>query len=333
MHLRTALMAITLVASPYMVSAEPLDPTEGYIETRGIVGGFTTDSEGHHSVNGYWIVGDDGLVLIDAHWRLSDARRALEALRSNTDLPIAALLLTHAHSDHYGGLPVFLDAAGGQARYFASVWTARSIRHDEQGFRANRRDQFGEDFPAAFPEPTDIIRDGEAIEVAGVTIVPYILRQNEAFETVIFHLPSDKALFTADLVNHDTLPVLYQGGLDSWIDQLRSLRSRFPDVEIIYPGHGAPGDPETLIDAEIAVLEAHRDLIAEALEDDGAVDPTERDAIKDEIEAHFPDWRTTAGMPSRRLVIEQNITWTLRGWRVASETGGNAREFRADAEE
>ncbi|MEM8755673.1 MAG: MBL fold metallo-hydrolase [Pseudomonadota bacterium] len=316
-------------------SAEPLFPTEGPIETGGVIGGFTTDTAGAHSVNNYWVAGEDGLAIIDGHWRLSDARRALDALRAATDEPIEAVLLTHAHSDHFGGLPVFIEAAeadGGAADFYAAPWTARSIRNDEQGFRANRKDQFGDDFPTQMPEPTKLIEDGAPFEVAGITIEPVIFRQNEALETVVFHVPSERALFTGDMVNGATFPVLYQGGLDAWIAQLKTFRSRFPNVETIYPGHGAPGPFETLVSDEIAILEAHRDQIAGALEDDGIVDDAEREAIADALEAAFPDWRTTAGVPTRRQVIALNIDWALRGWRVEGAGAGDAREFRLETE-
>ena len=323
---RGTLVAFALLAAP-AVAEEPLGATEGFIEGAGIVSGYTTDTAGHHSVNNYWLDGPDGIVAIDAHWRLSDAERALADLRQRTDEPIAALILTHPHSDHFGGAPVFLGA-GGDVAYHGSAWSTRSIANDEQGFVANRQDQFGEDFPAEVPLPNRRIEDGEPIEVAGLTIEPTILRQNEAVETVLLYLPAERALFTGDLVNHDTLPVLYQGGLDGWIAQLEGLRAAFPEAETIYPGHGGPGPFDELVEGQIAILSAHRDLIAAALEGDGRVSDEEREEIADAIEEGFPEMRTTAGIPARRRVVDQNVTWTLRGWQV-TETGiGNAGEFR-----
>ena len=323
---RGALAVLVLIAAP-AAAEEPLGPTEGPIEGAGIVSGYTTDTAGHHSVNNYWLDGEDGIVAIDAHWRLSDAERALGDLRERTDKPIAALVLTHPHTDHFGGAPVFLGA-GGDVAYYGSDWSTRSIANDEQGFVANRQDQFGEDFPAEVPLPDRRIEDGEPIEVAGLTIEPTILRQNEAVETVLLYLPDERALFTGDLVNHDTLPVLYQGGLDSWIAQLEGLRAEFPDAETIYPGHGAPGPFDELVERQIALLTAHRDLIDTALVDDGRVSDEEREGIADAIEEQFPDARTTAGIPARRQVVDQNVTWTLRGWRVAETAEGDAGEFR-----
>lgn len=327
-HTALATLVLTvLVTTPLARADEPLDPTEGSIERVGQISGFTSDSAGHHSVNNYWIHGEDGVVVIDAHWRLSDAERALTALRAETDAPVRALLLTHPHTDHFGGASVFLDAAKDVA-YFSTPWGTRSIRNDEQGFVANRQDQFGEDFPAEVPVPRPVIESGVPLEISGITLEPVVLRQNEAVETVVLYLAEERALFTGDLVNAATMPVFYQGGLDSWLEQLDELQRRFPSVETIYPGHGEPGDFDELLGAQIALLEAHRDLVATALDGDGRVDDDERTRIADAIEQRFPDAKTTAGVPARRKVIDLNIDWILRGWRVTETGAGDAQEFR-----
>ena len=327
-HVTLATLApVALLATPLVQADEPLGPTEGPIERAGRISGFTADSAGNHSVNNYWIHGEDGVVVIDAHWRLSDAERALAALRTETDAPVRALLLTHPHTDHFGGADVFLGASE-EVAYFSTPWGARSIRNDEQGFVANRQDQFGENFPDEVPVPRPVIESGVPLEIAGITLEPTVLRQNEAIETVVLHLAEERALFTGDLVNAATLPVFYQGGIDSWLAQLDELRQRFPTVETIYPGHGSPGDFGELVETQIALLEAHRDLVAKALDGDSRVDDGERTHIADAIEKRFPDVRTTAGVPTRRQVIKLNIDWILRGWRVTETGAGDAREFR-----
>ena len=90
------------------IAAEPTNKTEGAIAGNGIIQGYTTDSARNSTVNNYWLIGDDGVVIIDAHWRISEAERALNHLRQTTDKPVTDILLTHGHTDHFGGLPVFI---------------------------------------------------------------------------------------------------------------------------------------------------------------------------------------------------------------------------------
>ncbi|PSO61063.1 MAG: hypothetical protein BRC59_11425 [Cyanobacteria bacterium SW_4_48_29] len=62
-------------------------------------------------------------------------------MREQTDKPILGILLTHPHTDHYGGLPVFVEAAGGDIPIYAAQATAEDIRTDKQGFIEARNEK------------------------------------------------------------------------------------------------------------------------------------------------------------------------------------------------
>ena len=311
-------------------AAEPLESTEAPIDGSSVIKGYTADSARNHSVNNYWLISNDGVIVIDAHWRLSEAERALAHLKETTDKSIRTILITHGHTDHFGGLPVFVEAAGGNVNIYASERTLRSLKNDELGFIANRQEDFGEDFPQKIPLPNQIIKEEIAqLEIAGFLIEAHTFRFNEAPETTVFYVPEQKALFVGDLVNSETTPVFYQGGIDPWLDQLRQLKERFPEAEMLYPGHGEPGSAPEMIDAEIDYLTTFRDLISQALFDDSTVSNEEREQIKTAMNERFPTWRTSAGIATRDELLEQNIDWTLRGWRVRESNTANPSEFRS----
>lgn len=278
------LSLVILLMSSLVFAQEPLYSTERAIDSSAIIKGYTADSARNHSVNNYWLIGNDGVVVIDAHWRISEAERAIVHLRETTDKPIRAILITHGHTDHFGGLPVFVNAENGNVDIYASKRTLRSIQNDELGFIANRQDDFGDDFPSQFPTPAQIIENQTTqLEIAGVSIEAHLFYSNEAPDTLVFYLPAQKALFPGDLVNGETTPVLYQGGIDAWLDQLKQIKAQFPEAETLYPGHGQPGSAKDMIDAEIKYLTTFRDLVSQALLNDSAISDEERESIKASI--------------------------------------------------
>lgn len=76
----------------------------------------------------------EGLIIVDTTEGASSAAEALAALRTKTDRPVAAIVLSHGHPDHVFGGRVFLDAdADGPGGSLPPVWAHRdtAARIDE----------------------------------------------------------------------------------------------------------------------------------------------------------------------------------------------------------
>ena len=336
-----ACAALAAAASPYILTsaqaassaAGPVDKTAGPIAVGAGVTGYTVDSIRHHSINTYWIEGREGTIAIDALWRIPEAEEAMGAFQGITGRPadtIGVIAITHPHSDHYGGLTTYRAAAGG-APAVATQAVQRVIRNDEHGFYANRLQDIPEDIPPEIPIPSVGLQDGTPLTAAGATLETHILRDNEAIETALLYHAASGTLFTGDVVNHKTTPVLYQGGLDPWIEQLKGLRTRFPDARVIAPGHGTPGDFDILVGDELAYLEFFRQQMEDELDRGGGfIGPEAETRIAIAVAEAFPDWRTSAGVPSRDALIRLNIGFTLRGWRLQAGGDASPEEFRPD---
>ena len=76
-------------------------------------------------VNSVFVIGDDGVVIIDSMARVENAQRALAELRKITDKPIVAIIYSHGHFDHTGGSSAFVPA-GDESKilvYASDNWT------------------------------------------------------------------------------------------------------------------------------------------------------------------------------------------------------------------
>ena len=253
----------------------------------------------------YAIETEEGLILIDTGRLLSQARYALEELEQ-FNKPILGIMITHPHTDHFGGLPVFVEAAGGNVPIYASQITFDSIRSDKRSYIENRNEQLGKDFPdsAEIPLPNSIVEDGQTLTIGNVNIVANDFPTNESDTTTVYYLPEQRVMFIGDLVNGEKTPGLFEGNTSNWLTTLRAIQQRFPDLEQVYPGHTEPDRPEDLIEAQINYIETFRNLVSQALENDEAVDDTEKQDIANAIEELYPDYETSLLLPG---LIDINI--------------------------
>jgi glyoxylase-like metal-dependent hydrolase (beta-lactamase superfamily II) len=81
------------------------------------------------------VVGDDGVLVVDAAYLPSHAKADIALIRTVTDKPVRYLVITHLHRDHNGGASAYRDAfpgvavvSGAQTRDFISINRAATAK-------------------------------------------------------------------------------------------------------------------------------------------------------------------------------------------------------------
>jgi len=258
------------------------------------------------SVNLYWLEADQGIIAIDTGRFISQAKYALSQIRASSNKPIIGILITHPHTDHYGGLPVFKAAAIENVPIYASQATYDDMRTDGQGFIKARNRLHGNDFPdhGEIPLPNRIVKDGEEIQIGGLTFQVIELLKNETIVTTLYYLPKQGTLFAGDFVTNKTIPFLADGNSSNWLVQINTLLKQYPNLKTIYPGHGNPGPAKKLLQAQIAYVQSLRNLLTSALAADGEVTKEEKAGIITEMEKRYPDYEASLLVPG---LLNRNV--------------------------
>lgn len=182
------------------------------------------------------IIGEDGVMIVDARATPAMARELMAEIRRVTDKPIRYVLLTHYHAVRVMGASAY-----GDALVIASRGTYELIQERGQ-----------QDFESEVQRFPRLFRDVES--VPGLTW-PNLVFDGElrvrmgSREVHIFHpgpghtrgdtvawLPKERVLFAGDLVEEGTTPYCGDAYLGAWpqtLDRLRALRP-----EKLVPGRG-----------------------------------------------------------------------------------------------
>jgi glyoxylase-like metal-dependent hydrolase (beta-lactamase superfamily II) len=192
-------------------------------------------------VNAYLIEAERGVIAVDAMLTVSDARRLRQHVEA-LEKPLLAVLLTHSHPDHYGGLT---DLVGGDRVPIVSVAGVNEIiRRDDEIKEQTLRPMFGEEWPERRTFPNTIVTDGETVEFGGVRLTVLDLGPSESPHDSAWLLDDEgRIVFLGDQIVGGVHCFLADGFYREWLEHIEQLRSRFPADATFYIGHRGPARP------------------------------------------------------------------------------------------
>ena len=254
-------------------------------------GTYTYDGAG--TVNTHWIETAESLIVIDVQRDLTHAAEALAAVKK-VGKPVAAVLITHGHPDHYAGIGVFKKEFPGLSVY-ASPVTAQTMREDSYGFNKYAREELG-DFPDEVEIPDRIFADGAMLEIGGVQIITREMGQAEANSATVYYLPETGDIYFGDLVLNEMHGFYLEKKSGQLLAALDRLSVLFPNASTGHPGHGANGQAHEMIERMRDYTVKARALVAAELAANGATDANQKRVVE-ELKKLFPNYERPAGQP------------------------------------
>jgi hydroxyacylglutathione hydrolase len=147
-----------------------------------------------------------------------------------------AILITHGHWDHLGGVADLAEATGAPVHMAEDE---RALLEDINSFT-----------PFSFelrPYTPDVLLQGdEALELAGISFTTLRVPGHSPAHLAYY---AEGCLFSGDVVFAGSVGRTDLPGADwdTLVESIRMLRDRFPPDTVVYPGHG----PATTLGAEV----------------------------------------------------------------------------------
>ncbi len=250
---------------------------------------------GIYQVRGYdlsnmtLIQGRTGWILVDPLTTAETASAALALARKHLgDRPITAVIFTHSHADHFGGIhgvlprsldtqavPIFAPAGfseeaisenmlagpamGRRTYYFHGV----PLPHNASGHVDNGLGKGTPGGSIGFRVPTvSVDRTPQVMEIDGVRFVFQNAPESEAPAELTFYLPDFKAWCGAEIVSHTLHNLLTLRGAKvrdalKWSGYIDEAMRRFADMQVVFASHHWPVWGNTRV---LEYLAAQRDV-------------------------------------------------------------------------
>jgi glyoxylase-like metal-dependent hydrolase (beta-lactamase superfamily II) len=187
-------------------------------------------------VNAYLVEGERRLVAIDGALTVSGGRAVRERIDA-IGKPLAALLVTHAHPDHYGGAVEVVAAS--EAPIVATAGVDAAIRRDDDGKEAILRPMFGDEWPTERAFPTRLVEPGAELSFGDIELAVRDLGPGESPHDSMWSLGEDRStVFCGDQGYNHMHCYLADGHWESWLANLDALAAELPDGVTLLPGHG-----------------------------------------------------------------------------------------------
>lgn len=248
--------------------------------------------------NAGFVIGDDGVLVVDSFEDPAAASALLAVIRTKTALPVRYLVNTHYHLDHVAGNGVF-RAAG------ATLLAQRNVRAWE---RTDNLKFFGDQatpaqraMVAAYVLPEVVYRDGIEIYLGQRRVDVSVLPGHTGGDSVV-SVPDAHVVFTGDLFWGRSLPNLIDANTAAQIDSTGRLVRAHPDATFV-PGHGPLGGAAD-VSAFRGYLVALRAAIA-AEEAQGASGAALESRVRARLEPAYGGWNYYGHFVAR------NITQTV----------------------
>jgi glyoxylase-like metal-dependent hydrolase (beta-lactamase superfamily II) len=215
----------------------------------------------HMNVNSCVIRGPDGAVVVDGQLCRDDGERVRQAVAA-TGLPLAGVVLTHGHPDHYAAISSF---ASPDTPIVATHGVDAVIRRDDAVKDGIVGPMIGEQWPADRPFPNRIVDSGETVELGGVRLTVTGVGPAESHCDSYWQL-DEQTIFTGDLCYSAQHAYLADGHAETWLEMLNELGRRWPASATLYPGHGTPGGMP-LLEEQVRYVRTFLGAVDEHLDD------------------------------------------------------------------
>ena len=182
---------------------------------------------GPFSCNGLIVIEDGNAIIFDTPVSDSIAKELIRFVRKKLNCKIKAVIVNHFHEDCLGSLNVFHQKG---IPSFANRLTQKMATQNQE------------------TSPTIGFNDSLVIELEDQFIENRFLGKAHSPDNIISYIPKDKILFGGCMIKsmNASKGNLSDASVEEWPKTVQRIKTLYPDIKYVVPGHGEVGGTELL---------------------------------------------------------------------------------------
>ena len=241
------------------------------------------DPKGGAGSNSGFVIGDDGVAVIDTFVNPAAAKQLLAEIQKLTKLPVRFVVNTHYHLDHVAGNGVFAETG-------ALIIGHRNIRgwiHTENlKFFGKEIKPEQRAMVEGLVAPSVIYDSAIELYLGSRRIVVRYYPGHTGGDSVV-SIPDAQVVFCGDLFWKKTLPNLIDGTTEKWAATDAKLAAEAPKATFV-PGHGDVGNAAD-VQEFAGYLNDLRTVMAQPVKD-GLTGDALANAVMPKLQEKYGSW-------------------------------------------
>ena len=233
------------------------------------------------------IIGDEGVMIIDSLRMPSFARDLKDDVKLITDKPIKYVLDTHAHWDHSWGNEEFPDATIIGHKNCYLEMTDPDWNSEWRSKITSSNDPWSSEANLVNITPPNLTFDTSmSIYIGGRELEIMHLGKAHTSGDIFIHVPSEKLVFTGDVIQKERVPYLGDSYPHDWLDTDDRV-SELP-INRFVSGHGDIGNHDDLMEARAFI----HNLVGETINtiQDGKGKEEAQNQVIESMTSRFSNW-------------------------------------------
>ena len=188
-------------------------------------------------MSGFGKVSSNGLILVDSGQAFlfdtpatnEQTKTLIDYIANSLNASISGFVPNHWHNDCMGGLEYLIQLG------------VKSYAHEKTIEIAKKE---------GLPLPGQEFKDSIFLKLNNTEIYCYHLGSGHSSDNIVVWVPSEKILFAGCMVKDmqsKTLGNTSEANIEDWLKTIQKVIDKFPNAEIVIPGHGQVGGKELLI--------------------------------------------------------------------------------------